>query len=530
MSYFLDNKTCEKINQTDKDLLIEDLIIKVMGDIDFHLEKNDLYESSYFYMPNEIENILFKFENFQEYWKWLIDFESLFLSDYNIKAKTLIKYIRQSKYDLFNEKLEHNDENSYDPFKIWRSIYENKNLDLKDIKMKPFTNLVIYDNKDIRKRINLYLKNMLASKDVTYLKLKNGKSDNYIVSYNDWYIFSLFYIYQEGLNIKEGRSNLAKFDIERSCTEDSFKTVIKNVLHFIDIYIKEPGSILISQLYRIDDLFKIFKIQTMTKYFLLFQEDKFLSFISKNTKMDEDEKKYIKTTIKYSVFYDYDFIMNCLRSGCKNPFYIFGMITYLHFRKMKKTSNDSWLDYKNSIVNNLNAEFKYLKELTIEAMNEFNSIVNGTFDVVTLYTILFTKFFKHMEKNFSDVRKKMYESGKKDVKNFLNEFFNAISDVNREFYKANEKNNNKENAEDFICYEMTRNGYYLDNDVLKIYLEEKIMKRKDPIIKNLAKDGDKWTNVHIKNIKDYMSHLVNLQCTNLPRSYFKEFEIKEKKD
>lgn len=72
---------------------------------------------------------------------------------------------------------------------------------------------------------------------------------------------------------------------------------------------------------------------------------------------------------------------------------------------------------------------------------------------------------------------------------------------------------------------MARNSYYLDNDVLKIYLEEIIKKYKDPVIINLAKNKNKWTNVHIKEIKDYMSYLVKLQCTNLPRSYFKKFDI-----
>ena len=92
----------------------------------------------------------------------------------------------------------------------------------------------------------------------------------------------------------------------------------------------------------------------------------------------------------------------------------------------------------------------------------------------------------------------------------MNNYFNIISDLNLVIDKNEYK--------DFICYEMARNSYYLDNDVLKIYLEEIIKKYKDPVIINLAKNKNKWTNVHIKKIKDYMSYLVKLQCTNLPRS------------
>ena len=39
--------------------------------------------------------------------------------------------------------------------------------------------------------------------DIRFLELRNQKPGNYVVSYKDWYIFSLFYIYQEGLNVKE---------------------------------------------------------------------------------------------------------------------------------------------------------------------------------------------------------------------------------------------------------------------------------------------------------------------------------------
>ena len=393
--------------------------------------------------------------------------------------------------------------------------------------------------------------------DIRFLKLRNQKPGNYIVPYKDWYIFSLFYIYQEGLNVKEytkkgnkidGKksSKIPKFNIKRSCSEDSFKSVIKNVLHFIDIYIEEPGSIFISQLHRVDDLFKIFKMQTMTKYFLVFQEDKFLSLISKSkTKMEDDEKNFILTTLKYSVFYDYNFITKCLCSNCKNPFYVFGMFTYLYFyneeeedgvkkedrvnkedggkKDDNKTKEDSWLNYENVSLTSI---FENIKENTIRAINyfshqslDFDPSIGAKFDDLSS-DIKDIAFFKHMEKDFVSIRKKIYENETKETKetiDFLNNYFKTISDVNLE--------NGKNEYEGFICYEMARNGYYLDNDVLRIYLEEIIKKYKDPVIINLAKNKNKWTNVHIKGIKDYMSYLVKLQCTNLPRSYFKKFDI-----
>lgn len=306
---------------------------------------------------------------------------------------------------------------------------------------------------------------------------------------------------------------------------------MKNVLHFIDIYIEEPGSIFISQLHRVDDLFKIFKMQTMTKYFLVFQEDKFLSLISKSkTKMEDDEKNFILTTLKYSVFYDYNFITKCLCSNCKNPFYVFGMFTYLYFyneeeedskeEEDNKTKEDSWLNYKNVSLTTI---FETIKENTIGAINYFSyqsinsdATIGAKFDDWSS-NFKDTAFFKHMEKDFVSIRKKIYENEIKETKDFLNNYFNIISDVNLEI--------DKNEYEDFNCYEMARNSYYLDNDILRIYLEEIIKKYKDPVIINLAKNKNKWTNVHIKEIKDYMSYLVKLQCTNLPRSYFKKFDI-----
>lgn len=486
-------------------------------------------------------------------------FENKFLSDYYINAKTLINYIRQSNYELFNMPEKIDDNHYLNPFEIWESMYSGKILNQKNEKVNLFSNIFkAVSNKEICNRTNLFLNNMYKlenklenknypSFNVRFLKLRNQKPGNYIVSYKDWYIFSLFYIYQEGLNVKEytkkgnksdGKksSKIPKFNIKRSCSEDSFKSVIKNVLHFIDIYIEEPGSIFISQLHRVDDFFKIFKMQTMTKYFLVFQEDKFLSLISKSEKeMEEDEKNFILTKLKYSVFYDYDFITKCLCSNCKNPFYIFGMFTYLCFyneeeedskeEEDNKTKEDSWLNCQNISLTTI---FGNIKENTIRAIDHFSdqsinsdATISDKFDDWSS-NFKDTAFFKNIEKDFVSIRKKIYENEiKETTKDFLNNYFNIISDLNLEI--------DKNEYEDFICYEMARNSYYLDNDVLKIYLEEIIKKYKDPVIINLAKNKNKWTNVHIKEIKDYMSYLVKLQCTNLPRSYFKEFDITEDK-
>lgn len=576
MSDLLNNETYRNTSKTDKSKINDILPIMIYTDdqIERNMYKQDsimetfcayegLYNTLIPYEDLIINKNLFKFEYYQKYWIWLVEFENKFLSDYYINAKTLINYIRQSNYELFNmpEKI---DDNPYlDPFKIWKSMYLGQSLNQENEKVNLFSNVFMaISNKEICNRTNLFLSNMYKlenkmypSFNVCFLKLRNQKPGNYIVLYKDWYIFSLFYIYQEGLNVKEyskkdnkihGKksSKIPKFNIKRSCSEDSFKSVIKNVLHFIDIYIKEPGSIFISQLYRVDDLFKIFKMQTMTKYFLVFQEDKFLSLISKSkTEMEDDEKNFILTTLKYSVFYDYNFITKCLCSNCKNPFYIFGMFTYLCFYNEEeedskeekdslkkdndgkkeddnKTKEDSWLNYGNE---SLTIIFEIIKENTIKAIDCFShqsintdATIGAKFDDLSS-DIKDTAFFKNMEKDFVSKRKKIYESETKETKDFLNNYFNIISDVNLEI--------DKNEYEDFICYEMARNGYYLDNDVLRIYLEEIIKKYKDPVIINLAKNKNKWTNVHIKEIKDYMSYLVKLQCTNLPRSYFKKFDI-----
>lgn len=568
MSDLLNNETYRNISKTDKSKIND--ILRVMVYIDHRRIKRNIYkcnsimetfyiydgfyDTPYPYLNRIIKNILFKFEYFQEYWKWLVEFENEFLSAYYINAKTLINYIRQSNYELFNMPEKIDDNHYLNPFEIWESMYSGKILNQKNEKVNLFSNILkAVSNKEICNRTNLFLSNMykLENKlyplfDIRFLKLRNQKPGNYIVSYKDWYIFSLFYIYQEGLNVKEytkkgnksdGKksSKIPKFNIKRSCSEDSFKSVIKNVLHFIDIYIEEPGSIFISQLHRVDDLFKIFKMQTMTKYFLAFQEDKFLSLISKSKKeMEEDEKNFILTTLKYSVFYDYDFITKCLCSNCKNPFYIFGMFTYLGFyneeeedskeEEDNKTKEDSWLNYKNVSLTTI---FKFIKENTIRAIDHFSdqsinsdATISAKFDDWSS-NFKDTAFFKNIEKDFVSIRKKIYENEKKETKDFLNNYFNIISDLNLVIDKNEYK--------DFICYEMARNSYYLDNDVLKIYLEEIIKKYKDPVIINLAENKNKWTNMHIKKIKDYMSYLVKLQCTNLPRSYFKEFDITEDK-
>lgn len=572
MSDLLNNETYRNTSKTDKSKIND--ILRIMIYTEHQIERNmckqdsimetfgaygGLYNTLIPYEDLIINKNLFKFEYYQKYWIWLVKFENKFLSDYYINAKTLINYIRQSNYELFNMPEKIDDNHYLNPFEIWESMYSGKILNQKNEKVNLFSNIFkAVSNKEICNRTNLFLNNMYKlenklenknypSFNVRFLKLRNQKPGNYIVSYKDWYIFSLFYIYQEGLNVKEytkkgnksdGKksSKIPKFNIKRSCSEDSFKSVIKNVLHFIDIYIEEPGSIFISQLHRVDDFFKIFKMQTMTKYFLVFQEDKFLSLISKSEKeMEEDEKNFILTKLKYSVFYDYDFITKCLCSNCKNPFYIFGMFTYLCFyneeeedskeEEDNKTKEDSWLNCQNISLTTI---FGNIKENTIRAIDHFSdqsinsdATISDKFDDWSS-NFKDTAFFKNIEKDFVSIRKKIYENEiKETTKDFLNNYFNIISDLNLEI--------DKNEYEDFICYEMARNSYYLDNDVLKIYLEEIIKKYKDPVIINLAKNKNKWTNVHIKEIKDYMSYLVKLQCTNLPRSYFKEFDITEDK-
>lgn len=567
MSDLLNNETYRNTSKTDKSKIND--ILRIMIYTEHQIERNmckqdsimenfgaygGLYNTLIPYEDLIINKNLFKFEYYKKYWIWLVKFENKFLSDYYINAKTLINYIRQSNYELFNMPEKIDDNHYLNPFEIWESMYSGKILNQKNEKVNLFSNILkAVSNKEICNRTNLFLNNMykLENKlyplfDIRFLELRNQKPGNYVVSYKDWYIFSLFYIYQEGLNVKEytkkgnksdGKksSKIPKFNIKRSCSEDSFKSVMKNVLHFIDIYIKEPGSIFISQLHRVDDFFKIFKMQTMTKYFLAFQEDKFLSLISKSKKeMEEDKKNFILTTLKYSVFYDYDFITKCLCSNCKNPFYIFGMFTYLGFyneekedskeEEDNKTKEDSWLNCQNI---SLTIIFGNIKENTIRVIDHFSdqsinsdATISDKFDDWSS-NFKDTAFFKNIEKDFVSIRKKIYENEIKETKDFLNNYFNIISDLNLEI--------DKNEYEDFICYEMARNSYYLDNDVLKIYLEEIIKKYKDPVIINLAKNKNKWTNVHIKEIKDYMSYLVKLQCTNLPRSYFKEFDITEDK-
>lgn len=564
MSDLLNNETYRNTSKTDKSKIND--ILRVMVYIDHRIKRNiykcnsimetfyiydGFYDTPFPYLNRIIKNILFKFEYFQEYWKWLVEYENKFLSDYYINAKTLINYIRQSNYELFNMPEKIDDNHYLNPFEIWESMYSGKILNQKNEKVNLFSNILkAVSNKEICNRTNLFLNNMykLENKlnplfDIRFLKLRNQKPGNYIVLYKDWYIFSLFYIYQEGLNVKNIPKKVIKVMVKKVVKylslilRDHVQKIHLNLLSKmfcilqIYIYIEEPGSIFISQLHRVDDLFKIFKMQTMTKYFLAFQEDKFLSLISKSkTKMEDDEKNFILTTLKYSVFYDYNFITKCLCSNCKNPFYVFGMFTYLYFyneeeedskeEEDNKTKEDSWLNYKNVSLTTI---FETIKENTIGAINyfsyqsiNFDATIGAKFDDWSS-NFKDTAFFKHMEKDFVSIRKKIYENEINETKDFLNNYFNIISDVNLEI--------DKNEYEDFICYEMARNSYYLDNDILRIYLEEIIKKYKDPVIINLAKNKNKWTNVHIKGIKDYMSYLVKLQCTNLPRSYFKKFDI-----
>lgn len=224
MSDLLNNETYRNISKTDKSKIND--ILQIMIYTEHQIERNmckqdsimetfgaygGVYNTLIPYEDLIINKNLFKFEYFQEYWKWLVEFENKFLSDYYINAKTLINYIRQSNYELFNMPEKIDDNHYLNPFEIWESIYSGKILNQKNEKVNLFSNILkAVSNKEICNRTNLFLNNMykLENKlnplfDIRFLKLRNQKPGNYIVLYKDWYIFSLFYIYQEGLNVKE---------------------------------------------------------------------------------------------------------------------------------------------------------------------------------------------------------------------------------------------------------------------------------------------------------------------------------------
>lgn len=265
MSDLLNNETYRNTSKTDKSKIND--ILRIMIYTEHQIERNMckqdsimetfgaygwLYNTLIPYEDLIINKNLFKFEYYQKYWIWLVEFENKFLSDYYINAKTLINYIRQSNYELFNMPEKIDDNHYLNPFEIWESMYSGKILNQKNEKVNLFSNIFeAVSNKEICNRTNLFLNNMYKLKNkmypsfnVCFLELRNQKPGNYIVPYKDWYIFSLFYIYQEGLNVKEytqkgnkidGKksSKIPKFNIKRSCSEDSFKSVIKNVLHYI---------------------------------------------------------------------------------------------------------------------------------------------------------------------------------------------------------------------------------------------------------------------------------------------------------
>ena len=94
MSDLLNNETYRNISKTDKSKIND--ILRVMVYIDHRIKRNiykrnsimetfsiydSLYNTPYPYLNHIIKNILFKFEYFQEYWKWLVEFENKFLSN-----------------------------------------------------------------------------------------------------------------------------------------------------------------------------------------------------------------------------------------------------------------------------------------------------------------------------------------------------------------------------------------------------------------------------------------------------------------
>lgn len=152
---------------------------------------------------------------------------------------------------------------------------------------------------------------------------------NRYVSYLDWILASLYFIYYDG-RIFNGidPNDLPRFKIKFSCSPFSFKLALKQTLILFkeiipELHKNKNFTFAMVQLHIIDNEFKFFKINRMC-----LQREKFLSDQNINTIIDLFPMKphkalNLKSTFDKYIFKNENIIDLCLNSTCRDPFYMF---------------------------------------------------------------------------------------------------------------------------------------------------------------------------------------------------------------
>lgn len=305
---------------------------------------------------------------------------------YVILARKTIYLLRNHRYSIYSIT-----KKPYTPL-----VKSNKNIldfhkpidGINEYKIIHFSkDVIVTPSKSIRMRVTQFICELKKKSEKNELPFsvifsEIDKNKRYFIPYLNWLEFTLFYIYQEGLmfsDVYNSKSRSPKFLKNNSCSEASFKQVVRFVLKMIEDFLEDEKNIdysfVITQLYRIDNLFMIFKMCNIANYYRIFTSEKRLEYVCMTFPLEYVDIINLKKIIIDGIFKDEGFISKCLLSSFHTPFFVFDIIFMNYLDHFMKVSDDSVYDYRyriSGLFYSIEKVFSYCKSKTLSFLKYYD--------------------------------------------------------------------------------------------------------------------------------------------------------------
>lgn len=257
----------------------------------------------------------------------------------------------------------------------------------------------------------------------------------YTVPYMDSINFLLYFIYQDGRaitknTIENENARLPNFKRKNSCSKFSQKIVFEKILSLFNILNTNEADrcFEIVEMYRMDQLFKLFKIHKLVTRYCEFLSDENLESIFNEFDFTYKEAMSFKSIIIDKIFKNKSFIQFCLKCDYFDPFLVFNNLFKKYIVIFQKNKKDyEWMQSLVTEDNLVNKNINSNKE------NLFENIIIYTLNLTFLYIDAFKEKTKRQTEEFFRDKKRS------EKKKYCNDISNRIirSELFKEYYFNN---------------------------------------------------------------------------------------------
>ena len=418
--------------------------------------------SAYYYAPKDIRGFL-QIEDLEslQYPLSLLSFEKVYDEHYQEKYNNHTYIARNLLYELLEKEYDLCDTfDCYKTFPLLPSQITQEPNRKGEVILRAKLNEGCALSKSMKEHFNTFFDSINRDSASSVMLTYTGKDDYrlYYINYLDAIVFSLLFIYQDGRNYSEFLSDkkpFPRFRKENSCSLFSYKAAMNQVLSLYDelnekIFSYEDFAYYLVQTYKIDKVFKFFKLNSMNIAREKMKQEYELQYICDHFKLKYREIISLEKTIEDKIFRDPEFIRYCLETDFYDPMLVFTTIFKAYLNQVDMMQKYSQEEYDDSSLS-----FKGSSDMT---------------DILKNMTFLeFVEFCKDKTKRYID---EVIINLEKEIKNRKKEIqVNSISPLNIEYwtqyYLDKEKNLDKYAKTAF--YGISENEYidFLANKVIE---------------------------------------------------------------